>query len=80
MKLKSWKTTLAGLISAIGVWAAKQPDPWWLYQVGEVLQMLGVFMLGAVARDNNVPSEAVPKATERAHKIDEETKLHPPTP
>ncbi len=60
--MKSWKTTLAGILLAIGQWASSQAEPWWLYKLGNLLNVVAPFMLGAAARDNAVPSSAVPKA------------------
>lgn len=61
---KSWKTTAAGMLAAFGTWASKQHDPAWLPLLGDVVQMLGVFLLGLVARDKDVTSEGtkVPSA------------------
>jgi hypothetical protein len=60
--MKSWKTTLGGVLLSIGTWASQQSTPWWLYKVGGILAPLGALLLGATARDNNVPSAAIPKA------------------
>ena len=52
----SWKTTLCGFLTAVGVWASAQPG--WLHSVGEVLMIVGGLGTGLFARDNNVTSEA----------------------
>jgi hypothetical protein len=58
--MKSWKTTLAGAVSALGVYLTNATGvPEWLHIVGQVLQGAGVFLLGTAARDNNKSSEAV---------------------
>ena len=72
--MKSWKTTVGGILLAIGQWASTQSDPWWLYKAGGLLNVVGALILGMAARDNNVPSAAVPSAM-RA-----EEKLNQPTP
>jgi hypothetical protein len=70
--MKSWKTTLGGALLALGQWASTQSEPWWLYKAGGLLSIGGALLLGGSARDNNVPSTAIPKAMEREEKI-----LHP---
>jgi hypothetical protein len=56
--VKSWKTTAAGLVAAIGTYlvGAEGLPPWWKH-VGNILQMVGVAGIGMMARDNNVTSE-----------------------
>ncbi len=73
-KLKSWKTTLGGILLSAGTWASQQSTPWWLYKVGSILAPLGALLLGASARDNNVPSADVPKAAEREAQIKSDAK------
>lgn len=55
--MKSWKTTVAGLIGAIGLYLSKQADPSWLHNVGDILAMAGTAAAGFFARDNGVTSE-----------------------
>jgi len=55
----SWKTTLGGAIGALGTFLSTQHDPAWLSIVGQILIGLGMFIMGASARDNNVSSEEV---------------------
>jgi hypothetical protein len=74
--MKSWKTSLGGALASLGYWASLQPDPWWLHRVGEPLTIIGLAFIGVYARDNNVPSAAVPKAAEAAAKI--EADMPPP--
>lgn len=52
--MKSWKTTLAGAVGALGVYLSTQPG---LEVVGQILAGLGSFLTGLFARDNNVTSE-----------------------
>lgn len=52
----SWKTTVGGAVTALGVYLSSQTTPAWLHTVGVVLMMAGSAFTGAVARDNNVTS------------------------
>ena len=54
----SWKTTVAGAISALGVYLSTQTQYSWAPVTGQVLTGLGTFLMGMFARDNNVSSEA----------------------
>lgn len=56
--MKSWKTTLAGVIGAIGTFLLTQQDHT-LQVIGQVLAGVGTFLLGLFARDNKVTSEDV---------------------
>ena len=53
----SWKTTLSGLISAVGAYLKTQTDPAWLATLGNLLTYAGLAGMGIFARDNNVTSE-----------------------
>ena len=56
----SWKTTLFGILAAIGTGLSQtQPSDSWLGVSGVLLAMVGTGGLGMVARDNNKSSEAV---------------------
>lgn len=57
--MKSWKTTLCGLVGAIGTWSASQTDPAWLATVGKLLVGLSVAGIGFFAKDNNVTGGTV---------------------
>lgn len=54
--MKSWKTTLAGALGALGIYFATNSTGT-LKVVGEILSGAGTFLLGMWARDNNVTSE-----------------------
>ena len=54
--MKSWKTTLGGVLGAIGA-ALVAMDDIFLKAAGSVLSAVGVLLLGLAARDNNVSSE-----------------------
>ncbi len=71
--MKSWKTTAAGIIGALGSWAAVQSDPWWMHKAGEAMQQVAFVLIGLAARDNNVPSAAVPSAAKTAERIKGDT-------
>lgn len=51
--MKNWKTTLCGALTAIGVYLTNQSDPK-LNLIGQVLVGAGTFLMGMVAKDNNV--------------------------
>lgn len=55
--MKSWKTTLFGSVAALGAYLSTIHDPGWIAPLGQFMQAIGVFALGAVARDNSVTSE-----------------------
>lgn len=52
--MKSWKTTVGGLLAAIGVLMRKDPN---FAGYADLVEAIGVFLLGAAARDNKVSSE-----------------------
>lgn len=51
--MKNWKTTLFGLISAIGVALLASTDPI-VHTIGVVIGVLGTLGIGAMAKDKNV--------------------------
>lgn len=53
----SYKTTLCGLVGAIGTYLATVKDPAWLGLVGQFLCAIGVAGMGVFARDNDKTSE-----------------------
>lgn len=57
--MKNWKTTVCGLVGAIGAWAATQVDPSWLPTVGKILVSLSIAALGFFAKDSNVTGGTV---------------------
>ncbi len=75
MNSKSWKTTVGGVLLSVGGVMATMSNPWWMWKVGTALQAIGGLMLGVTARDNNVPSSAVPKAAERDAEIKADTTI-----
>lgn len=50
--MKSWKTTLGGCIAALGVYFQNQTG--WQTILGQVLSAVGLLLIGASAKDNNV--------------------------
>lgn len=56
--MKSWKTSLGGILSAIGLGLTQSGDET-LKLIGGVLASIGVLLTGLAARDNNVTSEQV---------------------
>lgn len=54
----NWKTTAAGAISALGAYLATQPGGWGI--IGQILTALGVFLIGAAAKDGTTGSPALP--------------------
>lgn len=55
--MKSWKTTVCGLVGAIGTFLSTTSDPTWLPTVGKFLVGISVALMGLAARDNSVTSE-----------------------
>ena len=55
--MKSWKTTFAGAITAVGVYLESIPEPSYVPVIGKVLIGVGTFLVGLFARDNNISSE-----------------------
>ena len=58
---KSWKTTLAGALAALGAYFVTL-DGYWLI-AGQVLTVGGLFLMGLVSKDSNVTGGTVPQAT-----------------
>jgi len=52
--MTSWKTTLCGVIGAIGTYLITLTDPAWMATVGKILVGLSVAGLGFFAKDSNV--------------------------
>ncbi len=55
--MTNWKTTLGGILAAIGQFLQTVEDPSWVRMVGQIIAAAGLFLLGASARDFNVTSE-----------------------
>ena len=53
--MQNYKTTVAGMLSAIGAYLIQQPDPL-QHKIGSLLAMLGPFLLGYHAQDAAPPS------------------------
>jgi hypothetical protein len=54
--MTSWKTTLGGIVSALGLALSQLEDP--IYKsIGVILNGIGLLLLGIAARDNKVSSE-----------------------
>lgn len=51
--MKNWKTTIGGLVTAVGLFLANQDNPT-LKLVGQVLAPIGASFAGASAKDHNV--------------------------
>ena len=49
----SWKTTVAGIVTAIGVGFSQSSDPT-LQFIGKILLLIGPIIFGVVAKDFNV--------------------------
>lgn len=64
--MKSWKTTLGGLLAAFGI-GLKETGL--LSQYAPLIEIMGLTLLGISARDNNVPSEAIPGAVAKQTEI-----------
>jgi hypothetical protein len=51
--MKNWKTTVAGIVTAVGVGFTQSDDPT-LQFIGKVLMVVGPIILGVAAKDLNV--------------------------
>jgi hypothetical protein len=56
--MKNWKTTLGGILVAVGTFLTNVDDPAWVNLVGQVFVAGGAFLVGGMARDHNVTSES----------------------
>ncbi len=54
---KSWKTTMAGAVGALGTYFSTLEGSWKV--AGQILVGLSTFLLGMFARDNDKTSEQV---------------------
>lgn len=57
--MKNWKTTVCGLVGAIGTYLVTVTEPEWISVVGKILVGLSVAGLGLFAKDNNVTGGTV---------------------
>lgn len=55
----SYKTTIFGIIGAIGAYLITVKDPAWMSTLGGILAAIGTFGVGSMARDNDKSSEDV---------------------
>lgn len=58
---KSWKTTVAGAVGAVGAYFSTLEGSWKV--AGQILTGLATFLLGMFARDNDKTSEQVGAVT-----------------
>lgn len=56
--MKSWKTTIGGVLSAAGV-AMQASDNGTVKLIGAILGAVGLILLGGSAKDNNVTGGTV---------------------
>jgi hypothetical protein len=49
--LKDWKTTVGGLLAAIGLFLETVPDPAWMPYLGKALVMASIIFFGYNAAD-----------------------------
>ena len=55
--MTSWKTTIAGLLTAFGLALSQVKDPAWIGHIGAAIAALGAAMTGVAARDYDKSSE-----------------------
>jgi hypothetical protein len=60
--MKSWRTTVAGIITAIGVGFSQSNDPT-LQLIGKILIVVGPVIFGLVAKDSSVTGGSIPQAS-----------------
>lgn len=51
--MKNWKTTLAGLLAAVGTYLVNS-QVGWANVIGQVCQLAGVVLIGGLAKDHSV--------------------------
>lgn len=56
--VKSWKTTLAGAVAALGEYLSKPDQEPVVQTIGTIMVYAGLVMVGIFARDSNVSSES----------------------
>ena len=56
--MMSWRTSLGGIIAAIGITLQDIGGPVWLKAIALVFAALGMLLMGVTARDSQVTSEA----------------------
>ena len=66
--MKSWKTTVSGLITAIGA-ALMQNDDATLKLIGQILIVLGPILFGLSAKDAQVHGGTIAQATPAAVQV-----------
>ena len=63
--MKSWKTTLGGILAAVGISMKHDPR---LAPYADVISAIGIALVGFSARDNNVTSEQAGAKQDEAKK------------
>ena len=48
--MKNWKTTVGGILAAVGSYLVNSQTGW-INVVGQVMQVVGIFLVGAAAQD-----------------------------
>ena len=67
--MKSWKTSLSGLLMAIGAALVKSDDHT-ITIIGQILLIIGPLLLGLSAKDSNVHGGTVAQATPLAVQVE----------
>lgn len=57
--MKSWKTTVFGIMAAAGTGLLAVKDPSWVATLGQIMAAIGAAGIGMSARDNDKSSEQV---------------------
>lgn len=57
--MKSWKTTLFGAVTSLGVYLSTLHDPEWIGALGKLMAVSGPVLHGLFSRDNDKSSEDV---------------------
>jgi hypothetical protein len=48
--MKNWKTTMGGILAAVGSYLVNSQTGW-ANVIGQVMQVIGIFLVGLVAAD-----------------------------
>ena len=60
--MKNWKTSVAGILAAIGLALSANSNPT-IKLIGEVVSIVGTVLFALAAKDGNVTGGSVPQAT-----------------
>lgn len=57
--MKNWKTTVGGILAAVGSYLVNSNQTGWINILGQVCSAVGLLLLGGAAKDKNVTGGTV---------------------